>query len=319
MASLGLVGKQDGGGLRLFSYRTRPSGMPKLGVLVKGKHYDLLHYASISEVELPFDPSDLMSLVCSGANGLRYLRSLFAMEPVACPMLALESIEFLAPLRPRNALFAVGWNYLDHFSEGQNAGRPNTPKTYPEYPVFFCKTTNTVTGPFADLPSHSLLTAELDWEVELAIILGRPGRDISVEDAFRFVFGYTVVNDVTARDIQQKRHGGQWVKGKSLDSSAPMGPYVVLSDDYEVQDQILSCSVNGELVQQAKLSDMYFNIPTIIAELSRGLTLQPGDVILTGTPSGVGHYRTPPRYLQPGDLLESSIQGIGALKNRISA
>ena len=127
------------------------------------------------------------------------------------------------------------------------------------------------------------------------------------------------MNDVTARDIQQKRHGGQWVKGKSLDSSAPMGPYVVLSDDYEVQDQILSCSVNGELVQQAKLSDMYFNIPTIIAELSRGLTLQPGDVILTGTPSGVGHYRTPPRYLQPGDLLESSIQGIGALKNRISA
>jgi 2-keto-4-pentenoate hydratase/2-oxohepta-3-ene-1,7-dioic acid hydratase in catechol pathway len=305
--------------LRLFCYRELPVGMPRLGILLGDRHLDLFSYTSLLGIELPFDPFDLQSLIASGETGLRQLNDAAQSKAIDCAALRPESIELLAPIRPRNALYAVGWNYVDHFFEGKDSGRPNTPTAYPEHPVLFCKTANTVCGPYAAIPSHASITSELDWEVELAVIIGRTGRDILPEDALRHVFGYTVINDVTARDIQQRRHGGQWVKGKSLDGSAPMGPYVVLAKDFEIRDQVLSCSVNGTVVQQARLSDMYFKIPQIIAELSRGLTLVPGDIILTGTPSGVGHYRKPPQYLKPGDLLESSIEGIGTMKNQISA
>jgi 2-keto-4-pentenoate hydratase/2-oxohepta-3-ene-1,7-dioic acid hydratase in catechol pathway len=304
---------------KFFTYRNRQVGLPQLGLWLEGSHYDLTSYAQSSGVELPFDSSSMFELISSGANGLRYLNQLLSKPAVVCPVLETSSIEFLSPFRPRNAIYAVGWNFVDHFAEGRNAGRPNTPKSYPEYPVFFCKTANTVNGPYSEIPSHSQHTLELDWEVELAVIIGRPGRDIPVEDSLKHVFGYTIVNDVTARDIQQKRHGGQWVKGKSLDGTAPMGPYVVLESDFQIRDQALSCSVNGELVQSARLSDMYFSVPQILSELSRGLTLQRGDLVITGTPSGVGHYRNPPKYLKSGDLLESYIEGIGTLRNRVGS
>jgi 2-keto-4-pentenoate hydratase/2-oxohepta-3-ene-1,7-dioic acid hydratase in catechol pathway len=161
------------------------------------------------------------------------------------------------------------------------------------------------------------VTEKLDWEVELGVIIGRGGRNIAEADAMKQVFGYTVINDVSAREVQ-RQHGQQWFKGKSLDGSCPMGPWIVTAD--EVPDPHVlrvTCRVNGVTKQDANTRQMYFRIPRIIAELSAGLTLEPGDVISTGTPAGVGHARTPPEFMAPGDLLETEVEGIGLLRNRI--
>jgi len=176
-----------------------------------------------------------------------------------------------------------------------------------------------VNGPYADVPAHAGVTAKLDWEVELGVIIGTGGINIREDDALKHVFGYTVLNDVSARDLQKTWHGGQWFKGKSLDGHAPMGPWIVPASDLEPDNLRLVLRVNGAVKQDGNTKDMYFKIPRIIAELSRGLTLEPGDVIATGTPSGVGMGRTPPEWLKPGDVMETEIAGIGAMRNTIHA
>jgi len=230
------------------------------------------------------------------------------------------SIRLRAPIpTPRRNIFCVGKNYREHVVEFGRSGydQPDRSEAIPETPVVFSKATTSVTGPYDDIDSHRTVTSELDYEVELAVIVGRGGRRISREAAFDHIWGYTIINDVTARDLQ-RRHK-QWLIGKSLDTHCPMGPYAVSADEVpDVAALTVDSHVNGELRQRASVKDLIFDIPELIATLSAGITLLPGDVIATGTPAGVGIGFDPPRFLIPGDVVEASITGLGALRNRIA-
>jgi 2-keto-4-pentenoate hydratase/2-oxohepta-3-ene-1,7-dioic acid hydratase in catechol pathway len=187
----------------------------------------------------------------------------------------------------------------------------------PAHPAFFSKSPTTVIGPYDRIPLHAGVTEKLDWEVELGVIIGKGGTNIKEADAFKHVFGFTVINDVSAREIQ-RQHGQQWFKGKSLDGTCPMGPWIVTNDEVPSPHGLrLTSRVNGVIKQDSNTSYMYFKVPRIIAELSAGLTLEPGDIISTGTPAGVGHARTPPEFMKAGDVLETEVAGLGLLRNRI--
>jgi 2-keto-4-pentenoate hydratase/2-oxohepta-3-ene-1,7-dioic acid hydratase in catechol pathway len=188
----------------------------------------------------------------------------------------------------------------------------------PEYPALFSKQPNTVVGPEAPVWHSAPASNELDWEVELAAIVGTPGRDIAEDHAFEHVFGYTVGNDVSVRDVQ-RRHGGQWFKGKSFDSHAPLGPWIVTADELgDPHGLRITLRVNGVTKQDSNTRFMVFRIPRIIKELSTGVMLEPGDVILTGTPEGVGFARKPPEFLKVGDVMEAEIEKIGVLRNTVA-
>lgn len=229
--------------------------------------------------------------------------------------IALENVEVLSPVVPIRNVFCVGWNYLPHFEEGAivHGDRP-----LPDRPNIFTKATESVIGPYDPIPSHAGVTENLDWEVELALVIGRRCVDLQEETALHAVAGYAVAQDVSARDIQYG-HGGQWFRGKSLDGTCPIGPWLV--DAAEIGDPQtldISCSVNGVVKQSSTTSAMIFPVARILAELSRGLTLLPGDIVLTGTPEGVGRSRTPPEFLHPGSVLESTIERIGTLRNVVT-
>lgn len=223
-----------------------------------------------------------------------------------------------APLpRPARNLICVGRNYVEHAQEFAASGYDSSVQTReearPDAPVFFTKATTTVTGPFSDVGLHANVTSEVDYEAELAVIVGRAGRNIDKAHALDHVWGYTIVNDVTARDLQ-KTHM-QWFLGKSLDQFCPMGPWVVTADEVDLENLVVTSSVNGELRQKATLQDMIFDIPTLIEVLSAGMTLNVGDVICTGTPAGVGIGFNPPKFLTPGDTVEVTINQIGTIRN----
>ena len=187
----------------------------------------------------------------------------------------------------------------------------------PAVPVIFTKATTTVNGPFDPVEIDRSVTSQVDWEVELGVVIGTPGRNIDRRDALSHVFGYTVINDLSARDLQSQHL--QWFKGKSLDGFCPMGPVVVSSDEFgDPQQKRLRLRVNGASKQDSTTADMIFPVDVIIEWLSKGLTLEPGDVIATGTPEGVGMGRTPPEFLDDGDVVETEIEGIGTLRNRIA-
>jgi 2-keto-4-pentenoate hydratase/2-oxohepta-3-ene-1,7-dioic acid hydratase in catechol pathway len=222
-------------------------------------------------------------------------------------------VRWHAPIpRPPKNVFCVGRNYAAHARESAAAFK--TDATLPGIPVFFSKAPTAVNGPFDDVPRHAAVTTQVDWEAELGVIIGRAGRNITARDALSHVFGYTVINDITARDLQQKHN--QWFKGKSLDGSCPMGPVVVTADEFgDPQNKRISLRVNGVAKQDARTSNMIFTVATIIEWLSKGLTLEPGDIIATGTPEGVGMGRTPQEWLQDGDVVETEIEGIGLMRN----
>lgn len=226
-----------------------------------------------------------------------------------------DTLRLLAPIPvPTRNVYCVGRNYADHVKEGY--ARAGKETRLPEVPQFFTKATGAVNSPDGDVRLDPRLTQLLDYEVELAVVIGRGGRDIAAGDAFEHVFGYTVANDFTARDLQRRHE--QWFKGKSLDTTCPLGPCIV--DRAEIGDPAtleLSLSVNGEERQRGRVAQMIFDIPTIIASLSAGLTLEPGDIISTGTPSGVGYAMDPPRALKGGDLVVARIDRIGELRNHI--
>ena len=188
----------------------------------------------------------------------------------------------------------------------------------PQYPVFFSKTPTSVNGPYDVIPFDSTLSTQLDWEVELGVIIGTDGKNIAEANAMQHIFGYTIVNDVTWRDVQ-RRHGGQWMKGKSLDGTCPMGPCIVTVDEIDPTNLNIECSVSGVVKQQSNTKHLYFNIPRLIHDLSEGMTLEAGDIISTGTPEGVGFARTPPEWMKPGDLMETTIEGIGTMRNPIGS
>ena len=220
----------------------------------------------------------------------------------------------LAPLpTPRRNILCLGLNYADHAEEAFRAEGKEV--RLPEHPVVFTKATTTVTGPDSEIILEPEVTEQMDWEVELAVVIGRGGRHIPESDAMAHVFGYTIVNDLTARDIQFRHK--QFFLGKSLDGSCPMGPGITTAQSIADPHSLdIRCRVNGELKQQSNTARMIFRIPHVIHVLSRIVRLQPGDVIATGTPAGVGFARNPPEYLRPGDEIECEITGLGVLRNR---
>lgn len=231
----------------------------------------------------------------------------------------LEQVRLLAPIpRPRRDVFCVGKNYRDHVLEFGRSGydQPDRSQDMPEYPVVFSKATTSITGPFDDIDPHQDVTAELDYEAELGVIIGRGGRGITREQAFEHVWGYTIIDDFTARDLQRKHK--QWLIGKSLDTHCPMGPYAVSADEVsDVTALVVESHVNGERRQSAAVKELIFDIPELIETISAGITLLPGDLIATGTPAGVGIGFDPPRFMVSGDVIEVSITGLGAQRNRI--
>jgi 2,4-didehydro-3-deoxy-L-rhamnonate hydrolase len=233
------------------------------------------------------------------------------------PGVPVDSVAVEAPLRPVGVIHCVGWNYIDHFEEGQAAGGHSIAEM-PVHPTFFFRHGSTVVGPGVDLPLDLSLSSELDYEAEIAVVIGRGGRSIPEESAWDHVLGLTLANDVTVRDIQ-RQHGNQWSKGKSIDGTCPLGPEVVTLDEIgDVSSVKLTCSVNGDVRQSATLDQMAFSIPRILSELSAGMTLRAGDIVLTGTPSGVGYARKPPAFLRAGDEVIVAATGLGQLRNRVA-
>ena len=258
---------------------------------------------------------DMISIIEAGAPMLAAIRALVA-NPPANAVVALESVALQAPIpKPRRNVFCVGRNYMDHVAEGDRT-RGITQSEVPKYPQFFTKAADCVIAPDAKVPTHEGVTKWLDYEVELVAIIGTTGRDIPKEKALEHVFGWTIGNDVTGRDLQ-RRHG-QWFKGKSLDRSCPLGPVIVPASDLNAADLAIGLKLNGEQRQASRTSKMIFDVPEIIHQLSSGFTLLPGDVIMTGTPEGVGYAMQPPQTLKAGDVMELTIEGIGTLTNSIS-
>ncbi|WP_223427661.1 fumarylacetoacetate hydrolase family protein [Tateyamaria pelophila] len=233
-----------------------------------------------------------------------------AVIPAGAPLMAPIPV-------PRKNVFCVGRNYAEHIAEGDRAQKQKVGVT--EYPVFFTKPPTSIVAPDGDVLIFPSVSESIDYEVELAVIIGKAGRNIAKADAFDHVFGYTILNDITARDIQ-RRHGGQYFKGKGLDGSCPLGPVIVTADAISDPHALsIGLTVNGEQRQDGKTSDMIFDIPTLIASLSEGLTLEPGDIIATGTPSGVGYAMEPPKFLKDGDTVICEVSEIGTLRNTVRA
>lgn len=228
-----------------------------------------------------------------------------------------DDVTLLAPIpRPAKNVMCLGLNYSEHVMETSAAG--NREAKLPEHPIVFTKNVTSVTGPDAGIPFDPAVTEQLDWEVELGVIIGKPGYAIDPANAMDHVFGYTVINDLSARDLQFRHK--QFFIGKSFDGACPMGPWIVTADEIDDPQALsLRCSVNGVVKQDSNTRNMIFDIPAIIAALSRGMTLEAGDVIATGTPDGVGFARTPPEFLKPGDEVVCEIEGVGVLRNSIVA
>jgi 2-keto-4-pentenoate hydratase/2-oxohepta-3-ene-1,7-dioic acid hydratase in catechol pathway len=232
--------------------------------------------------------------------------------------LPLASVRLLAPLpRPRRNLWCVGRNYHAHAAELKGSVFKDDNKPVDQWPIVFTKVPECVVGPhdLVELPGAAI-TEQVDYEAELAVVIGTGGKNIAKADAMRHVFGYTIVNDVTARDVQM-RHA-QWDLGKSFDTFCPMGPWIVTADQLDGLHTRVRCWVNGELRQDAPTEQMIFDIPTLIETISRGITLHPGDVIATGTPAGVGMGLSPPRWLRSGDTVRIEVDGLGTLENRVA-
>lgn len=294
--------------MRFCTYQA--SGKARLGVVAGEAVVDLRSIAR--RAGLARVPDDMVELIAEVST--RELRALAREAEDRARsgrgIIPLRAARLLAPIpRPRKNIMCMGRNYAEHAREGGNVP--------PEVPVFFTKAPSTVIGPEA-LVVHHRLTQQLDYEVELAVIIGRRGRDIAPDRALDYVFGYTILNDVTARDVQRRHQ--QWFKGKSLDTFAPMGPWIVhraaLPDPQALR---LSMRVNGEVRQDSTTAQMIFSVARLIAALSAGMTLEPGDILATGTPEGVAMGMQPPRWLQVGDVLEAAIEGIGVLRNRVAA
>ncbi len=258
------------------------------------------------------EPADMLSVV----RAYEQLRGTLQPEGEGIPLAAVTlRAPFPAPLRN---ILCVGKNYREHAKEFTQSGFDATSKAgdhVPDDPIIFTKASNTVVGPGAPIPNHADLTKQLDYEAELAVVIGRRGRGIARAAAFDHVFGYTIANDVTARDLQLKHR--QWFIGKSLDGACPMGPWVVTADEVDATALDIRCWVNDELRQDANTRDLIFDIPTLIETLSAGMTLEPGDIISTGTPAGVGIGFDPPRFLAPGDRVTIEVEGIGRLENTV--
>jgi len=231
----------------------------------------------------------------------------------------LDDLTLLAPiLAPPHNIMCVGKNYHEHAKEftksGYDAGAKES-DAIPQHPIIFTKPSSSIAGPYDDIPLWPGLDGAVDYEAELAVVIGKEGRFISRAAALDHVFGYTIINDVTERDLQRLHR--QWFLGKGIDGFGPMGPWIVTADELDAGNLRITCDVNGERRQDTSTADLIFDVPTLIETISRSVTLLPGDVIATGTPVGVGIGFTPPRFLQAGDVVEIEIEGIGKIRNTL--
>ena len=310
------MGELNDGGkdMRLVTYLD--AGQPQTGLLMADQVLPLA--AAAQQCGVTLDASSILAIVRAGVAAEQALQRIWHSRE-ACVALcrSLASVQLLAPIpNPSRNVFCVGRNYVDHVKEGGVAMQMEV--KLPTVPQFFTKATHAVNAPYGDIRIDSRVSRRYDYEVELAVVMGKTGRDIPREQAFEYVYGYAVGNDVTARDLQ-RRHD-QWFKGKSLDTCFPFGPCLVTKDEVaEVSALQLSLWVNGELRQQAAAAQMIFDIPAIIESLSAGMTLEAGDIIATGTPAGVGFAMDPPQYLADGDEVVCSISNLGELRNRVMA
>ncbi len=292
--------------MQLATYRA--DGAARLGVVRDEQIIDVAALDGFAHT------TDMLSLIDQGKEALARLQQALAASSTAAlqsqgALRTLADARLLAPIpRPRKNIFCLGRNYADHAMEHGGA--------LPEDPIFFTKAPTTVSGPDDPIVIDPAVSARLDWEVELGVVIGRAGKNIPAARALDYIFGYTIINDISARDLQARHK--QWFKGKSLDGSCPMGPWIVTADEIpDPQALGLRLRVNGIAKQEANTRQMIYTLPAIIETLSAGLTLEPGDIIATGTPAGVGDARTPPEYLQPGDVVEAEVDGVGILRNPV--
>lgn len=287
----------------------------RLGAVNDDRMFDVKTFAA-AQWPGPF-PASLLELIHQGSDAWRRLADLAQNEFLRNKQggYRLRDIRWHAPIpRPPRNIFCLGQNYAGHAREAA-AARGREFKV-PDVPIFFTKATTTVNGPYDPVSSYRSLTGQVDWEAELGVVIGTGGTNIRRDAALSHVFGYTVINDVSARDLQVSHK--QFFKGKSLDGFCPMGPVIVTADEFgDPQAKEITCRVNGVVKQSGTTTDMIFSVAAIIEWLSQGLTLEPGDIIATGTPEGVGLGRTPPEFLQDRDVLETEVEGIGALRNLI--
>lgn len=281
------------------------------------QHLGILHREGVILPALTGDwPGTMLALIDAGSETWSKLAREVDRFPDAARV-SLSEVRLLAPIpRPRQNVMCLGLNYVDHAEESFAAqGRE---AKIPEHPVVFTKAVSSVTGPYDPIPYDADVSTQMDWEVELAVVIGHGGRKIPVQDALNHVFGYTVINDISARNLQFRHK--QFFLGKSLDGACPMGPCIATADEIpDPQALDLHTWVNGTLKQSSNTGRQVFPVADVISILSQGMTLQPGAIIATGTPSGVGFARQPPEFLKPGDVVECEVETIGRLRNPVLA
>lgn len=301
--------------MRLVTYRSSPEAAARLGLIEGEFVVDVERLGRGANVDLP---SSMLGLIDAGPVALRVVADLLQRSE-ARPVdgtVPVANVKLLAPIpRPRKNIFGIGLNYVEHVAESSRA--LDTAKDLPEKPVIFSKPPTTVIGPGEPVQHDKSITQQLDWEVELAVIIGRTCRRVTESDALKHVFGYSVLIDISARDC---RRAGQWIYSKGQDSYAPFGPCIVTADEIRDPHALdLWLSVNGVMKQSSNTRHMLFKVPHLIADISAGMTLEPGDIIATGTPSGVGAGRKPQEWLWPGDVIEAGVQHIGQIRHPVVA
>jgi 2-keto-4-pentenoate hydratase/2-oxohepta-3-ene-1,7-dioic acid hydratase in catechol pathway len=300
--------------MKLVTYRRHIEAAARLGAIQDGRVVDLAKLGAANGVDLP---STMLEFIDLGPDAVAVASALIADAGGRFPLGAavpLADVKLLAPIpRPRKNLFGIGLNYTEHVAE--SAASLDTSPDLPRQPVIFSKPPTTVIGPDDPILHNAEITQQLDWEVELAAIIGTTARRVSREDALSYVFGYSLVIDMSARD---NRRAGQWIYSKGQDSYAPMGPCIVTADEIpDPQTLDLALWVNGVEKQRSNTAYMLFKVDELVANISKGITLEPGDIIATGTPAGVGAGRTPQEWVWPGDVIEAELQGIGRLRHPV--
>ncbi len=283
--------------MKLVSYQENKNS-PQLGIL---QNENILNLAAASQGQLP---DDMLSFLQMGDSAMAAAKALGSERQGDIP---LPSVELLAPVPNPSKVVAIGLNYLDHVREC------NLPM--PEVATMFCKFPSSIIGSEADICWPGSLTEKVDYEAELAIVIGKAAKDVNEVDAFDYIAGYTICNDISARDLQL-RPGDQWLRGKCVDTFCPLGPYLVSRDEIADPNRLaILCRLNGDTMQDSNTNEMIYRVPYLIQYLSQAFTLLPGDIIITGTPNGVGAFRKPPIWLKDGDRLEVEIEGLGCLSN----
>jgi len=302
--------------MRFVTYRASIEGAARLGFVECDTVVDVEAFGRAFDMPLPATMLDFIDLGPAAVHALTSLVRETSGQHRTGISLPATNVGLLAPIpRPRKNIFGIGLNYVEHVAESSRA--LNTAKDLPKQPVIFSKPPTAVIGPGAAIEHNEKLTQQLDWEVELAVIMGTRARRVSEAAALSHVFGYSVMIDVSARD---NRRAGQWIYSKGQDTFAPFGPCIVTADEIVDPHTLdLWLTVNGAEKQRSNTSHMLFKIPTLISDISAGMTLEPGDIIATGTPEGVGAGRKPQEWLWPGDVVVACVEGIGAIRHPIVA